>query len=166
MAKPSNPNKSVARSPADIDPTMRRTIQDLFDRVNFLIGEVEKMKAGGMGLAPLETKVAALEVSLQAATDAGAAGTTFVGFGQNLPAALTGSVNFLATGVGMQISGPSGSATITIVTPATFRAAIVAAVATAVGAHTITLAALTGGGTQGSISWNADGTITAFVDPT
>jgi len=34
------------------------------------------------------------------------------------------------------------------------------------GPHTITLAALTGGGTQGSITFNAQGVITAFVDPT
>lgn len=34
------------------------------------------------------------------------------------------------------------------------------------GAHTITLLKLTGGGTDGSITWNADGCVTAFVDPT
>lgn len=33
-------------------------------------------------------------------------------------------------------------------------------------AHTITLAALTGGGTQGSITWDANGVIAGFVDPT
>jgi len=33
-------------------------------------------------------------------------------------------------------------------------------------AHTITLAKITGGGTDGSITWNADGLITAYVDPT
>lgn len=33
-------------------------------------------------------------------------------------------------------------------------------------AHTITLLKLTGGGTDGSISWNANGVITGFVDPT
>jgi hypothetical protein len=35
-----------------------------------------------------------------------------------------------------------------------------------VAAHTITLLKLTGGGTDGSITWNADGVITGFVDPT
>lgn len=157
------PNKSVARFPADVDPTMRRTIQDLFDRVNFLLDQV-----GTLAKAPTveESRVRALEVSLQAAQDALAAGTTFVGFGQNLPGALTGSVNFLATGVGMSISGPSSGATISITNAATFRGAINAAISGAVAAHTITLAALTGGGTQGSITWNADGTITAFTDPT
>jgi len=33
-------------------------------------------------------------------------------------------------------------------------------------AHTITLLKLTGGGTDGSITWNANGVITGFVDPT
>lgn len=33
-------------------------------------------------------------------------------------------------------------------------------------AHTITLAALTVGGTQGSITWDANGVVTGFVDPT
>lgn len=35
-----------------------------------------------------------------------------------------------------------------------------------VAAHTITLLKLTGGGSNGSITWNAKGVITAFVDPT
>lgn len=35
-----------------------------------------------------------------------------------------------------------------------------------VAGHTITLAALTGGGTTGSITWNAKGLITAYTDPT
>ena len=34
------------------------------------------------------------------------------------------------------------------------------------GPHTITLAKITGGGTNGSITFNAEGVITAFVDPT
>lgn len=34
------------------------------------------------------------------------------------------------------------------------------------GAHTITLLKLTGGGTDGSITWNADGVVTNYVDPT
>jgi hypothetical protein len=35
-----------------------------------------------------------------------------------------------------------------------------------VAAHTITLLKLTGGGTDGSITWNANGVVTGFVDPT
>jgi hypothetical protein len=35
-----------------------------------------------------------------------------------------------------------------------------------VAAHTITLLKLTGGGSDGSITWNADGVVTGFVDPT
>ena|SRR5215471_12313011 len=34
------------------------------------------------------------------------------------------------------------------------------------GPHTITLAKITGGGSNGSITFNAQGVITAFVDPT
>ena len=46
------------------------------------------------------------------------------------------------------------------------RTALSAATAGTPGVHTITLAKLTGGGANGSITWNADGVITAFVDPT
>lgn len=40
------------------------------------------------------------------------------------------------------------------------------AVKSGVTAHTIMLAPITGGGTPGSITWNSDGVITAYVDPT
>lgn len=46
------------------------------------------------------------------------------------------------------------------------RTSLGAAAAGTPGAHTITLAKITGGGTDGSITWNADGVITAFVNPT
>jgi len=42
----------------------------------------------------------------------------------------------------------------------------IAPASTTVTAHTITLAPITGGGTPGSITWNASGVITGFVDPT
>lgn len=46
------------------------------------------------------------------------------------------------------------------------RANLGAAAAGAAGVHTITLAKLTGGGANGSITWNADGVVTAYTDPT
>jgi hypothetical protein len=52
------------------------------------------------------------------------------------------------------------------VTAAAARTSLGAAAAGTPGAHTITLAKITAGGTNGSLTWNADGVITAFVDPT
>lgn len=51
-------------------------------------------------------------------------------------------------------------------TAAAARASLGAAASSGVAAHTITLAKLTGGGANGSITWNSDGVVTAFVDPT
>lgn len=49
---------------------------------------------------------------------------------------------------------------------ASARTNLSAAQAGGVGAHTITLAKITGGGTNGSITWNADGVVTGYLDPT
>lgn len=48
----------------------------------------------------------------------------------------------------------------------TARGNLGAAESGGVGAYTIALAPLTGGGTPGAISWNADGCVTSFTDPT
>ena len=74
------PNQSVPRFPPDVDGILRRTIQDIFDRVNFLVTDTAK--------------------------------------------------------------------------------------ASGVGAHTITLAKLTVSGTNGFITFNEQGIVTAFQDPT
>lgn len=152
--------------PSTADPQIVRMLKHLFDRVNYLVTTVNQMQVQPQGLAGTQKEVKGLKTALQAVQDALTQGGTFVAFGQAQPFSETQTVSFSATGVGYSISGPSNAATITVTNATTARGAINAAVATAVGAHTITLAALTGGGTQGSISWNADGTVTAFVDPT
>lgn len=168
MAKP--PNRSGPRLSSEIAPDMRRAFQDVYDRLNSLFQEMAQLKTQMPSAGPIEQRVAALEVSLQAAQDALAQGTTFVGFGSNLPGAATASVQVTGSGVGFALSGPSNNITITVTNAATARAAIAAAVSTNVlgapGTHTLPIPQLTGGGAAGSITFNNDGTITAFVDPT
>lgn len=61
---------------------------------------------------------------------------------------------------------PLGSGGTGQVTAAAALAALNGVPKVGVTAHTITLAALTTLGTRGSITWNSDGLITGFVDPT
>ena len=164
--KPAGPNNYYPGMPSTLDPKAQQILEHLLDRVNFLLNEVAGIRSSGATMAQdTAAKVDKLQVALQAATDPTAAGTTFVGFGQNTP--ISSSPVIDGSGVGYQFtSGSGGSLTMSVSSASTARSSISAAQKTAVGAHTITLAALTGGGTQGSISWNADGCVSAFVDPT
>lgn len=84
------------------------------------------------------------------------------------------SVDFDVNGIiaavtGYRQNGSEATATFVLASNGTNfvgRALASADLPTTVAAHTITLAALTGGGTTGSITWNAAGQVTAFVDPT
>lgn len=60
----------------------------------------------------------------------------------------------------------SGTLTMAVVNAATARGAIGAAEAQAIAGATIPLAKITGGGTDGSITVNAEGVVTAYTAPT
>lgn len=162
---PPQTNQFFPGRPQGVDPKLWQSVEQLYHRVNFLIERIGTSSPGTQ-IQQVTEKVKQIDVALQAVQDSLTQGSTFVAFGQSQPVADTASVALTATGVGYSISGPSSAGVIAVTNALTARTAIGAAQATAVGAHTITLAALTGGGTQGSITWNADGTVSAFVDPT
>ena len=62
--------------------------------------------------------------------------------------------------------GSSPSFVMTITSASGFRAAIGTDAPTSITAHTIPIAKITGGGTDGSITVNANGRVSAYVDPT
>ncbi len=66
----------------------------------------------------------------------------------------------LSTALGIASGGTAAA------TAGSARTNLGAAAAGAPGAHTTTLAKITGGGANGSLTWNADGCVTAFADPT
>lgn len=147
--------------PADLDPRVAQIIEHLLDRVNYLLGRS----------APVETNVSARRtgvgtgsqqsVSLAAASDPLLAGSALVGAGDSN--FVGQSVPITATGAGITISGPTSAATVSVTNAATLRSAIGV---TGVAAHTITLAKITPAGANGSITWDANGWVTAYVDPT
>ncbi len=76
--------------------------------------------------------------------------------------------NFLPIDLASQVSGilPVANGGTNAATAAAARANLSAAQIQAPGAHTIVLAKITGGGANGSLTWNSEGVITGFVDPT
>lgn len=154
--------KQVANQYSPANPAS--TDQQLWGRVNFLLSELQAIKSAMQGLQKPSAEIKGLQVQIQAAADSLTELQTFVGKGNAQFVSTSSSLS--ATGVGMTITGSIGSGTIAISNAATFRSAISAAQKTSVGAHTITLAKLTPAGTNGSISWNADGCVSAYVDPT
>lgn len=162
--KPQRPDTIYPSYPIGIDPQLRKVLQDLWDRMNYFVQIVGAPSAKGSATT-LVDQVSKLQVVLQTVQDSLTQQSTFVGFGVSSPVAPTASVSFLASGIGLEIAGSSSAAVISVTSAAATRAAIDAAQRGAPGAHTITLAALTGGGAQGSITWNADGVVTAYVDP-
>lgn len=151
--------------PADVDPKIRRIVQDLFDRVNFLLRELEALKSKiDSSSGKFEAQSKQLAVSIQAAQDALTTAQTFVGFGTTVASAM--NVTLTANGVGFQITGPSNGATISVTSASTARTAINAAQKESPTPGTITLAKITGGGVNGSLTISADGVISAYVAPT
>ena len=108
--------------PANIDPSLRKTIQHLYDRINYLIGQVE---TGRQVPSEITRRIGTTEVALQAVQDALTTGSAFVNFGQTQP--ISGTISFTASGIGLLIAGPSTGATISVTNAATTRAAISAA---------------------------------------
>lgn len=97
----------------------------LWERVNWLLVEIERLSAGlqtGVTVGEVQSQVKSLAVALQAVQDSLTTGDAFVGFGTTQP--ISGDAVLAASGVGMSITGTSGSGVITIVSAATFRAAI------------------------------------------
>jgi len=161
----SGPNQYYPSMPANLDPRVAQMLEHLFDRVNYLLTKVSEGSRGdgGKGIVPTQ-RPSGLSVSIAAASDPLLGGSTL---------ASAGDTNFVgqavpltATGVGFSISGTTTSGVISVSNAATARAALGITLPTGVAAHTITIPKLTGGGANGSISWDANGWITAFVDPT
>ena len=147
-----------------VPPLSHSTELQLWQRVNYLLGELGQMKQELAQARFSEGQIKGLQTQIQAASDSLTQLQTFVGKGSTQFVSTSSSLS--ASGVGMTITGSIGSGTIAISNAATFRAAISApAKANIVGA-TITLAKITGGGTDGSITVSAEGVITAYVQPT
>jgi hypothetical protein len=151
-------------------PGNARDIHNLWDRVNYLIDQLNEMRGLletlAQGTSSISAKSKQLEVSLATVQDALTQGTTFAGTGND---SLNSTTQISGSGVGYSFSQNSaGVVTMTVSNPATARGAIDAAEAQApAGAPaTITLAKITPAGLDGSLSITAEGTINAFTAPT
>lgn len=101
-------------------------------------------------------------VAIPAATDPQASAQVY-------PTGINPNVNLSSVAggsTGYQFTNSGGVATMAVNNAATVRGGIGAAAAGTPGAHTMTIPKLTGLGANGSITWNADGVVTAYVDPT
>lgn len=149
-----------------VPPNTQIQDRELWNRLNFLLTEVDNLKAEMKKVSGSGSRLDGLQTQIQAAADSLTELQTYVGKGQTQFVSTSSSLS--ATGVGMTISGSIGSGTISISSATTFRSAInAAAKASPAGAPAvIPLAKITGGGTDGSISINSEGVVTAFVAPT
>lgn len=149
-----------------VPPNTQIQDRELWNRLNFLLTEVESLKQEMKGLGVSGGKIQGLQTQIQAAADSLTELQTFVSKGQTQFVSTSSSL--AASGVGMTISGSIGSGTITISSAATFRSAISAAAkaSPALAPAVIPLAKITGGGTDGSITVNAEGIVTAYTAPT
>lgn len=138
----------------------------LWQRINYLLNELGSLKQQLSQINFSEGQIRGLQTQIQAASDTLTELQTFVGKGQTQFVSTSSSLS--ATGVGMTITGSIGSGTIAITSATSFRSAISAAAkaSPAIVGATITLAKITGGGTDGSITVNAEGIVTAYVQPT
>lgn len=149
------------------DPSnLAQEIRQIWDRLNYALLQIDALKDVPRGTQQLAGQVGGLQVALQAVQDSLTTGRTFVAFGESQPISDLTSVTIAGVSNGLTFGGTSGAVTFTVTSASTFRAAIVAAIATAVGAHTIILVKITGGGVDGSLTFNNDGTIVSYVDPT
>lgn len=150
--------------PADLDPRVAQIIEHLLDRVNYLLGRSAPVETNvnarrtGVGTRPQQS------VSLAAASDPLLSGGALVSAGDSN--FVGQSVPLAATGVGFTISGTSSAGVIAVTNAAAARSALGITLPTGVTAHTITLAKITPAGANGSITWDANGWVTAYVDPT
>lgn len=148
--------------PPTVDPRDRA----VWDRINFLLGQVASLneRMAGLGAGRQAQAISQLQVQIAAVQDALTQAGTFVGAGSSQFS--PPSVTIAASGDGFTISGPSDAGTVSVTDATVARAALDAAQRQSPGAHTIMLAPITGGGMAGSITWSADGVVSGFVDPT
>lgn len=147
-------------------PNTQIADRELWNRVNFLLTEINSLKLEMKGLSGAGSRLDGLQTQIQAASDSLTELQTYVGKGQTQFVSTSSSLS--ASGVGMTITGSIGSGTISISNAASFRIAISAAAKAnpAIAPATIPLAKITGGGVDGSITVNAEGIVTAYVLPT
>jgi len=142
------------------------TDRAVWDRINFLLKEVDLIKQKVQNASSGGTQIARLTTQVQAASDALTQLQTFVGKGQTQFTSTDSTV--AGSGVGLQFAGPGSAVVITVTNGSAMRSAIGAAAkaSPAIVAATIPLAKITGPGADGSISVNAEGIVTAYVAPT
>lgn len=147
-------------------PNPQFTDRAVWERLNFLLGEVDLIKQKLQNVSSSGTEIARLTTQVQAASDSLTQLQTFVGRGQTQFTSTDSTV--AGSGVGLQLAGPGSSVVITVTNAATFRTAVSAAAkaSPAIVAATIPLFKITGGGADGSITVNAEGIVTAYVAPT
>jgi hypothetical protein len=147
-------------------PNPQFTDRAVWDRINFLLKEVDLIKQKVQNASSSGTQIARLTTQVQAASDALTQLQTFVGKGQTQFTSTDSTV--AGSGVGLQLAGPGSAVVITVTSGSAMRSAIGAAAkaSPAIVAATIPLFKITGGGADGSITVNAEGIVTAYVLPT
>mgnify|MGYP000959834717 CR=1 FL=1 len=135
----------------------------LYDLVNRLQDEITALKVGQSGASnPAVQRGLQSSVAIPAIADPQASAQVYpTGFN---PSVNISSVSGGSTGYTFTVS--NGIATMSVSSAATVRSSIGAAQSSGIGAGTATLAKLNPAGANGSISWNADGCITAYTAPT
>lgn len=105
-------------------PTTNAVDRAAWDRINFLLRQIEEIneRLTGLGSGEQARKIGELQVQIAAVQDQLTQGGTFVNAGQSAfsPSSLTIS----ASGDGITISGASDAAVINIVSPSTTRSAL------------------------------------------
>jgi len=152
--------------PNSLDSQTVQLFKQLWDRVNFLIERLDTLQQVAAPVGQLQGEVGRLKVALQAASDTLTQGRTFVAFDQSQPVSDAIAVSLAGLTNGLTFSGTTSTVTFTVTNAATFRSSVGAATSTGITATTLTLAKITGGGSNGSITLTADGCISAYVAPT
>lgn len=147
-----------------------RSFRQLWDRVTYILQRLEAQDAETVPKDVVrQADLAGLRVAIQAVQDDLTQSQTFVNAGNNAftPTDQT-ALAVAGSGDGITLSGQTDSIVVNVSSPAALRSAAEAArVATpAIVGATITLAKITGGGTDGSLTVNSEGIITSYIVPT
>lgn len=148
--------------PSNLDPTLREQLKQIWMRVNSILERMDRGDGGTGNRKGVQTQSPLVpSVSIPAAADSLLGQQTYANpqgtqFSSN-------EVTLNAAGDGIEVTGNSGAGTVNVSNPSALRTAIGVAGVTA---HTIVLAKITPTGTDGSITWDANGWITGYVDPT
>lgn len=79
-------NKFYPSIPESTDPQMRQIVRQIWDRLNFVLDEVEKIKTTpSQALGSVQSQVSRLNVAIQAVQDSLTQQNTFVSFGSATP---------------------------------------------------------------------------------